>query len=60
MDGQEEILVGGGAKNVGHSPELDGEEGRVPKHPSQEHLQGHYASNNIFGQWLGAAKFGNL
>lgn len=48
MDGQEEILVRGGANDVGDRPELQGPEGRVSEEVGAKDLKGNDAGDDIF------------
>ena len=60
MDGKEEILVRGGAKNVGDGPELQRPKGGITQHPGEEHLKADDEGDHVLGQWLGTAQLGDL
>lgn len=60
VDGEEEVLVGGCAKDVGDGPELPGPEGSVVEHPGEEDLEGDDAEDDPFRERLGAAELGDL
>lgn len=60
VDGEEEVLVGGGADNVGDSPELEGPEGGVAEEVGHGELEGDDAEDDVLGQGLGTAELGDL
>ena len=60
MDGQEKVLVGRGAKDVGYCPELPGPKGRRLKEAGKDNLQSDDAEDNVFGEGLGATQLGDL
>lgn len=60
VDGQEQVLVGGGAEDVGDGPELPGEEGSVAQEMGEEQLEADDSSNDVLGQRLGTAELGDL
>jgi hypothetical protein len=50
MDGEEKVLVGGGAKDVGKSPEFPVPKRNVTQVVGDANLQCDYPSNDIFGE----------
>lgn len=60
MDGEEEVLIGGGTENVGNGPELQRPEGSRLKEPGEEDLEGYDAEDNPFRERLGTAELGDL
>lgn len=60
MNGEEEVLVGGGADHVGDEPELEGEEGRIAEVPCAGDLEGDDADDDVLCEGLGAAELGDL
>lgn len=60
VDGQKEVLVGGRADNVAQRPEPPRPKRRVSQNIGAGELQGDNKGDNIFGQWLGAAKLRDL
>lgn len=60
MDGEEEVLVGGGAKDVADEPELPGEKGGVAEVPGPEDLHGDDAGDDVLCQGLRPAELGDL
>lgn len=54
VDGQEQVLVCGGAKDVGDCPELPGPKGRRLEQVGEDNLEGDDAEDDIFGQRLRA------
>lgn len=60
VDGEEEVLVCGCAKDVGDSPELPRKEGSVMKRPGEEDLERDDTEDDPFRERLGAAELGNL
>lgn len=60
MDGEEEVLIGGGADDIGGQEKWEGEEGAVTQTDCTCHLQRYHSQNDVFGQWLGSAELGDL
>lgn len=60
MDGEKDVLVRGGTNNVGGEEEGPGQDGRVAEEVGTGYLQCDDASDDVLGQWLGSAEFGNL
>ena len=60
VDGQEEVLVGRGAKNVANCPELPGPKGCVAKEMREVDLEGDDAGDDVLGQGLGTAELRDL
>ena len=60
MDGEEQVLVGGGTKDVGNGPELEREEGRIAEVVCEGDLEGDDAGDDVLGQRLVAAELGDL
>ncbi len=60
VDGEKEILVGSGSKDVGDGPELEREERGVAEEVGEEDLEGDNAGDDVLGQGLGAAELGDL
>lgn len=60
VDGEEQVLVGGGAEDVGDGPEPEGPEGRVAKGAGEQDLEGDDAGDDVFGQRLGPAELCDL
>lgn len=55
VNGQEQVLVGGGSKDVGDGPELPRPEGCRLEHVGEENLESDDAEDDVFGKRLGAA-----
>ena len=60
VDGEEEVLVRGGAEDVGDGPELPGPEGGVAQEVGEQQLEADDAGDDVLGQGLGAAQLGDL
>lgn len=60
VDGQEEVLVGSRAYDVGQGPEGQREEGRVAQQVGAVDLHRHDKCHDVLGQGLGAAQLGDL
>lgn len=60
VDGQEEVLVGGGADDVGGQEEGPRQERRVAEEAGAEDLDGHDEQDDVFGEGLRAAELGDL
>lgn len=60
VDGEEEVLVGGSADDVGCEEERPGEEGGVTQGVGAEYLEGDDCEDEREGQRLGAAKLEDL
>lgn len=60
MDGEEEVLVRGGAEDVAYGPELPGPEGGLAEVPGPEDLHRDDAGDDILCQGLGTAELGDL
>jgi hypothetical protein len=60
MDGEEQVLVGGGAEDVTDSPELPGPKGCRLEEASEDDLEGDDTKDNPLGQWLGTAELRDL
>lgn len=60
VDGQEQVLVRRGAKDVRDGPELPGPEWRGPQHVGEEDLQADDAGDDVLGQGFGAAELEDL
>lgn len=60
VDGEEEVLVGRGADNVGNGPEFERPKGRRLEIDGEGDLKGDDASDDVFGQRLGATELCDL
>lgn len=60
VDGKKEVLVGGRADDIAQRPEFPRPKRGVPQNVGAGELQGDNEGDDIFGQWLGAAKLGDL
>lgn len=60
VDGEEEVLVGGGAEDVADEPELPGEEGGVAEVPGPEDLHSNDAGDDVLCQGLRPAELSDL
>ena len=60
VDGEEQVLVGGGAHDVGNSPERQGEEGRVSKEVGGSDLDSDDEEDDVLRQGFVAAELGDL
>ena len=60
MDGEEEVLVRGGADRVCREEEGSREDGDISETCRAEDLEGYYAEHDVSGQWLDAAELEDL
>lgn len=60
VDGKEEVLVGGGSKDVADEPELPVEERGVAERVSKGNLERDDAENDPFREWFRATELGDL
>jgi hypothetical protein len=60
VDGEEEVLVRGSAEDVGDGPELPRPEGGVAQEVGEQQLEADDGGDDVLGQGLGAAQFGDL
>ena len=60
MDGEEEVLVGGGSDYVCGKEEFPREEGCVAEEVGAEDLDGDDEKNDVFCEWLWPAELGYL
>lgn len=60
VDGEEQVLVGGRAKDVGNGPELEREEGRIAEVVCESDLEADDAGDDVLGQGLMATELGDL
>jgi hypothetical protein len=60
VNGEEEVLIRGGAEDVGNCPELPRPERRVAQEVGEQQLEGDDTGDDILGQGLGTAEFRDL
>ncbi len=60
VDGEEEVLVGGRADDVGCEQEWPGEDGGRAEEVGAGYLERDDCEDDVFGQWLGTAELGDL